>query len=460
MDLKQQRIRKIAILIMGLLAYGIMLVMAVLFYKERVVMCDAAFQLFSIVKDHHFAIQINRFGAACTQVFPLLATRLGADINTVTMVYSLSFPIFYCSGFLGVLLGLKNERIALVILLFNTLMVRHSFFWIQCEFVQGAVLTLFFLALTESVMRRASIPRWYYPVAMIFIVTIVYFYPLLLFVMLFGFGFFILEFRHRTKFLLSVLGTYLLIFVCKIFFHSNFYDQQSMNGIKNIIAEFPHYFQLNSFKNFYRYVVNDYYLLVIFWLITAIYLLRSKRVLHALLMTAFLFGVCFLINVNYKLGVDQFYLESQYLILVIFVGFPFAYFVLSEQKWQLASLLFVLGAVGLSLIRIQVTHKIYRDRVAYIRELVQESTTKRLMPKDKVRSDILRFTWGISFEAWLLSNIELNETRSVVYEEQAGQFDYLLGDAKMFITQMGLYPYKDLDEQYFRKDSLSFYRKY
>lgn len=423
-------------------------------------MCDAAFQLFSILKEDGFAIQINRFGAAFTQVFPLLASKMNLSLHAVALTYSLSFLIFYFTVFLIVLLGLKNEKMALVILLFNTVLVRHSFYWIQCEFVQGAIFTLLYLAITEHAIRKEQVPLWFYIVTPFFLITIVYFYPLLLFIMLFGIAFFILLYRNRVVLLSAILGAYLIIFAIKILFLNNFYDAQSMSGLKNILQEFPHYFQLTSFRNFYGYVLNDYYLLFIFWLINCLYLLAVKKYLHLLLMSAFLFGVCFLINVNFAQGVDQFYLESQYLILVVFVAMPFAYLLMQEKRFIPACALLIVFSVSLSLMRIHVTRKIYQKRVAYVRTLSAESTAKRMMPKEQVNSHILRFTWGISFEAWLLSNIENERTASVVYEEQDGQFDYLMADPKIFITQMGLYNYEDLNGRYFVKDTVGVYKRY
>ena len=172
--------------LLGVICYSLMLIFAWLFYKERTVMCDAAFQLFSILHEDGFAIQINRFGAAFTQVFPLLASKMNFSLDMVARVYSLSFIIYYFIVFLIILLGFKNEKMALVVLLFNTLMVRHSFYWVQCEFVQGAVFTLLYLTVIEHVLKQEKVPRWFYILTPFFLVTIIYFYPLLLFIMFFG----------------------------------------------------------------------------------------------------------------------------------------------------------------------------------------------------------------------------------------------------------------------------------
>lgn len=445
---------------LGVLTYVTLLVMATLFYKERVVMCDAAFQFFSILKNDGFAIQINRFGAALTQIFPLLASKMHLPLYAVALSYSLSFVLYYFSIFLIVLLGFKNEKIALVILLFNTLLVRHSFFWIQCEFVQGAVFTLLYLAILEHNLNKEKIATWFWVVSPFFIITIIYFYPSLLFILVFGILFYAL--LHPSKIiLLGILMTsYLFLLAIKLKFFNNFYDHASMEGLKYLKSEFPNYLSLKSFKDFYRFLINDYYFVAIIWIINLVYLIFWKKYLHAILMSFFLLGVCFIINVNYATGVDQFYIESQYLILVVFVAFPFAYFLAPNLKLKPWLRAFMMVSIFISLLRIVVTSEVYKDRLACARKIAEESPTKRIMVLSDAQRHILKYTWGISFEVWLLSTLEHPKTRSVVYEDSIGQFDMFLQDSKKFITLMGIFEYQDLNSQYFKKDSVEVYTHY
>lgn len=448
------------ILAIGILSYITLLILSIVYYKERTVMNDASFQLFSILKNDGFAIQINRFGAAFTQIYPFMASKLGLPLSQVAMTYSASFILFYFSSFLIVLLGFKNEKIALVILLFNTIMVRDSFYWIQCEFVQGVVFTLLFLALFEHILKMENTPYWFHFLSPFFIITIIYFYPLLLFVYLFGLFFFMIQYPKKIKLLILYSLLYLTLFLIKTKLLNNYYDQKSMEGIENIFSKFPNYFQLTSFKNFYSYVVNDYYLLVVFLIINLIYLFFKKQYIHILLMSAFLIGVCFLININYVQGVAQFYLESQYLILMVFVAMPFSYYVLENKNLKTVNILFLILVISFSILRIKVTSKIYVNRLQFVRQLVDQSPTKRIIPKEKIDDKILQFTWGISFEAWLLSTIEHNKTCHIVYEDYQNQFEKEKTNPEIFLTPMGLYPYQELSNQYFKKDINRFYTKY
>ena len=74
---------------MGIVLYFILIVLSVLFYKERTIMFDTAFQLFQILRNDNFAIQVNRFGSAITQAFPLYTSRLNFSLETITIIYFL-----------------------------------------------------------------------------------------------------------------------------------------------------------------------------------------------------------------------------------------------------------------------------------------------------------------------------------------------------------------------------------
>ncbi len=372
-------------------------------------MCDASFQLYSILKDDGFAIQINRFGAVVTQIFPLLASKMNLSLQGIAVSYSLSFIVYYFTVFLVVLLCLKNEKMALVILLFNTIMVRHSFFWIQCEFVQGAVFTLLYLAITESALKNDKVPLWFYASSPFFLVTIIYFYPLLVFVMLFGMIFFMLQYQKKIKVLAVLSATYLSLCIIKFIYFNNYYDNSAVLGLNNILTEFPGYFRLQSFRSFFQYVRHDYYLVIIFWGINLCYLVYSRKYLHVLLMTVFLAGLIFLININYAQGYVQFYIESQFLILSIFVAMPFSYLLFDKASLRILYRGILVFSIGLSLLRIYETSKTYSRRVAYIRNMLEMHPQSTAIDYQKLDMDILKFTWPFRFETWMLSSLERNK---------------------------------------------------
>lgn len=95
----------------GALTYLCLFIFSIVFYKERTVILDASFQLFNILKSGSFAIQVNRFGAAFTQIFPLLASKLSLPLYQVAGAYSVGFILYYFTCFLIILFGFKSEKL-------------------------------------------------------------------------------------------------------------------------------------------------------------------------------------------------------------------------------------------------------------------------------------------------------------------------------------------------------------
>ncbi|MEZ4988663.1 MAG: hypothetical protein R2795_27190 [Saprospiraceae bacterium] len=75
-----------------------LVVLSIVFYRERAWLLDIAFQTFLMVQEGTVQVMVNRFGAAVVQLLPLAAIKTGADLSTVSLLYSVSFTI-------GTLLG-------------------------------------------------------------------------------------------------------------------------------------------------------------------------------------------------------------------------------------------------------------------------------------------------------------------------------------------------------------------
>jgi hypothetical protein len=120
----------------------------------------------------------------------------------------------------------------------------------------------------------------------------------------------------------------------------------------------------------------------------------------------------------------------------------------------------LLATLSLSLLRIHATGDIYKQRVQHIRDLSNSSQKKRIIPYDRMDNKKLLFTWGISFEVWLISTLETGRTHSIIYEERNQQFEPQLQNPSVFITLMGIYNYTDLNSLYFMKDSTEVYTRY
>ncbi|MDZ7879257.1 MAG: hypothetical protein U5L45_16365 [Saprospiraceae bacterium] len=329
--------------------FAVLTVLSFVFFRERTVILDAALQSFIILRDNDFAIQVHRFGAAMTQVFPLVAARLGGSLSTILMVYSLSFVWVHWAMFWLCDRVLKQKLMAFAIVLFNVFMVNDTFYWAQNELIQAISLNFVFWA---YLLNRGNFTafRWFdYPLLGGLVITLAFFHPLIVFPFLFMAIYFltkISDFRFQisksnttneppifnyTPLSISLILTaflcFLLVYTLKNQLLPNYYDPSARERLfldKNVLFDFL----LNiknapSFKDFLAHLWSDFALLPIFLGVLSVFYLLKKRILTLILVWLSVIAYTLMIVIAYREGGNWFHIESQYLPMSIFVIVPF-----------------------------------------------------------------------------------------------------------------------------------------
>ncbi len=456
--------KRSALLLWGGITFGLWLILALLWYRERVVFVDIAYHLFFLLKDRGFAIQNGRFGAAFTQFFPLVGAALGLSVNFIAALYSASFILLPAIIF-GLLLGpLRNARLALAYLLFEAGMMTHTFFWIQSELPQATAFLFLFAGLLEKQLHRETFSAFFLPAAQVLLLVVCFSHPLIPIPFFYLLLFMGLRYPLKRRMLTAVAVSFLLVWILKSLFFRYPYEQQAMSGLKNFVTLFPHYFNLQSNRDYLRYFVHDYYVAGLLLVVLAVYYFRRQAWLNLALLALFFAGFSALVNISSPGGSVQFYVENQYLILGFFVALPAAYDLFeSLQKRRYQQLL--LGAVVVCcMARITLAHPLYKQRLQWNEDLLARTSMlpdkKIMLPAESAPLDTLLMTWGSSYEFWLLSTLNGGPARSIIIEEKAGEFDADLSQNKAFITKWGAYKYADFKGPYFPFTDTGFYVKW
>lgn len=454
------------VLILGLCGYLALGILAAYFFQERTIFLDPAFVLFSIASTGDFAIQANRFGSALTQFFPWLAVNLHLSIRWVMIFYSVGMVVYYFGCFYVVQRWFKNSKLALGMLLFNTLMVSYTFWWMQIEFAQGIALSLVFLAFMTRERQWADYNAVEISAFFLMLIALLYFHPLIPFLLayLLLFATFDEQLRLPRKQLWTVaILSGIILFFKNYVMPIAAYDNQASQGINNF-KTLPSYFNIQSNYNFIQYCLKDYYLLPLGLLACTVVLgMQRKWMKLALLLGAF-FVYLLLINVSYAQGMPQFHIESFYLPLSVFVILPLVFDVLPLIK-KTPVLLGVLGLVlVIRIFHIGALHEPYSKRLALQNEMLdkleQRESKKIIISEKDVQMDTLIMSWGSSFEFWLLSSLRNPEApRSIVIDEDPARFDWTLGNNTAFFTEWSIYPYADLPKRYFNFTDIGYYQK-
>ena len=444
----------------GFAAYAVMLVLSVVFYKERIVLNDCAYNLFYIVKDRAFDIQHFRFGNVVNQVLPVLATKANLSLAIIMICYSLGFTLHYLICYLVCGSILKRYDFALLILLVNILFVSDTFYWIPSELPQGIAILMVLLAAISN--RSAQAPKRSTYVLMAAVVfTLAFFHPLLVFPIGFVAGFFWLKNQVIGKrYLYLLLGIYFGSVLLKGVVFRTKYEAHSMSGLKNFVTQFPDYFTLYSNQQFLLHCLTLFYWIPVFFVGIVVYYIKTneRKMLWFFLLS--FFGYLGLVNISYPNPVTPpFYIENLYLPLALFLGIPVVFDILPVlDAKKLAIPLFSL-VVLTGCVRFYTTHNTYTTRLNWERDFLDKNRDKKLITgTTKNHAEILLMPWGSPYEFWLLSTSERNRSASIIIDDKPETRDWASGINNKFIVNWNIYPYEDLKGQYFKfTDTVSGY---
>lgn len=447
----------------GALVYLVLIILALLFYKERTCFVDISFHLFYILKDGYFAIQNFRFGAFFTQLFPLIGSKMGFDLAGIAQLYSVGFVLYYFFLFVIILKVIKDKSIALVLLLFNTVFVTHGFFWIQSELPQGIAFTLTYFAIIHVFAHYEKMPLWGFAAIAPMLMAVAFFNPLLVFVVTFLTAFLMIHDRSRFRYYAMFWIAYIVIYLFKSLFFKTTYDDNANALWSNLVAYFPNYLTLPSQVAFIRYMVYDYYVLTLMLCWVVYYYYRTSAYLKMGLTLISFWGFAFIVNLNFPSDTVQFYIENQYLPLSIFVIVPFVFDVMPGRLNQTSVTVVITCIAVLAVGRFINVSEIYSERVESMRTVLHRTTdltpNKLVLSQDQLPLDVLFMTWASPYEFWLLSTIEKGTSRSIVVADSPGSLDWTISRRDAFVTNWGVFNYTDLDPRYFKFNDDSEYGK-
>lgn len=442
------------IIVTGLVMFAVFLFLSILFYKERTCFIDISFHLFYILKDGDFAIQNGRFGAFFTQLFPLLGGASGISLKSIAILYSSSFVLLPLISFLTIVFALKNVRVATAYLLFLTLLSTHSFFWVQSELPQAMAFLFVWVALIDNVLTgRSQQDSNFWVISGILCFVVAFTHPLMLFPVTFYLLYSFLCYPESRKTILTTALMFGCYYIIKSLLFKTGYDSQSMSGLKNIVHLFPDYFNIQSNRDFLKYLVHEYYFLILFPVLIVLFYFRKRQYLKILLFLIFFTGYIFLINVSYANGAAQFYLENFYQVLAFFIAFPLVFDIFSTIQNKQIVVVIISLVFLICEFRIVQTQKFYAARLEWNRKVISNTEhsphRKLILPITMVPKDTLMMSWASCYEFWLLSTIETGKSRSIIVEEKEAEFDWALPAKNQFITKWGVFEYSSLNPDYF-----------
>lgn len=438
------------------IAFLVMLsALALHFYLERTAFVDIAFHLFYILKDGSLAIQNNRFVATLTQAVPLISSKLGFSLDSIMMLYSLSFIVLQLAIYLIITKLLKSTHYGLILIATYLLMITHTFFWIQSELPQGINLLILYFAILDYQAKsgnKAKLQLWMQPLQYILVITLIFAHPLIIFGFMFIGVYLWLHHEDRRQLYTVSLITFSVLYYIKSLFFKTVYDEQSIKGLDNFKAFFPNYFDIPSNAVFFKSMLTHYYFLGIGFLLLMWWFAKKKHFLKLLFVAGSFIGYLLLVNVSYPSGAETFYLENLYLPLSLIIGVPLVLdLVPTLQAKHLVMILGVMMIVRLG--DICISSSTYTKRMDNLSSIIDNASktpnAKQIIAETPALKKELIMTWGTPYETWLLSSRKGGATKSILITPQPKELEWTISNTKAFITPWGVFEYKDLPNSYF-----------
>ncbi|MCB9306256.1 MAG: hypothetical protein H6565_06640 [Lewinellaceae bacterium] len=456
-----------AVFRLGTAVYAALAALAAVFYLERMAMLDMSFQTFHILRTGSLQIQSERFGAACTQVFPWLAQAAGLPLKGVLIAYSLGHVLYYFVIFTLIVRVMGQWKWGLVLLLLSTMMTTHTFYWLS-EMPQGLAFLVLVMAWLHLKGNLAAICWWEYPFLAFAIVTAFYFHPMVLYAAMFCCLFFGLEKSHvcgRRALYALILGLFLLTaFVKYKVLKLDWYDAMSLERAGAFSEQWPHWFDIQSNRDFLRWCLRDYYLIPLAVLLNTGFYLRRRIWWKALLVFLTPAAYVLLVNVPFYHGDNQFYLENLYLPLAIFSAVPLVFDVLPVLfPARFLTIIAILLAIRIA--HIFLAHQSWTERLhweqSFLTETARAHDRKLILSEQQVPMDKLIFSWGTSTEFLILSSLDGPDgARCILVDEYPARFDSLRSRRELFLGEFRNYPFDEIPRRYFNLRDTSAYVNY
>ena len=408
-----------AFIILGHLSFVVLLIASVYFYKERILFADSAFQFFKIVNFEKINVEAYRYGAILPELPVLLAIKLGVSLKLLIITYSVAFIALYYFVFLLCIKLLKNTPAGLSIIFILIMCVSESFFYPVTETHQSLIFSVLLFAILQYSSFRYSLVQ----ILLASVVIIISFlaHPVALYPLTFIIGYSAID----KKQLRSIIPYALLILViglavAKVMLtDENSYEGKFFSELlksPSIIFDLPNAY---SKKFFFDRISGLYLWVVIFELILVLHLLLKKEYLK-LLWELGISGFFLIVTlITYNKGDSDMLMERAFMPLALLVSIPLLKEMLdNNNQYRILKLTFLTLIIVVSLNRINVQGKVFRERTRFNQELMAK-TAKLPNRKFIVESSELQkhhYTyWSHSFETLILSSITDNIPTQTIY---------------------------------------------
>jgi hypothetical protein len=464
MTTAQSHLRKPAVA--AVIALGVLLIGAIVFYKERMLFGDASYIVFTIIDQKALAIQVGRYGSFITQAVPYLGVKLGLPLKAVLISYSASFNAFYLLVVSILTFGYRQARLAILMALYYFLFISDSYFWPNNE-IHQAVAWMFLFFGTTLYLGKKNTPLILSAAVFIPLVSLaVSTHYVVIIPTAFLWIYLLLEKSHWPFSIKeSVLLSLLLLAIFGIKFCLSGREPYENSHLHNV-THFSLQDIIDSFSKpvirmfLYNCMVN-YWLGILIFAIGLYHLTRKKQ--WKLFTWSLLVFVGYMVIMGLTYASEPnlllFHMESEWACISVITATPFVFCVLPDLKTSRATwLLMAIFVVRSAYIRSAIDT--FSSRIAFQQEVLaqmqKKNITKLAINDELVRAKYL-IDWGLTYETILSSALAGDRPQSTfmfVNPDDKKKLEGLANPKLLYNNGWDAIPATSVSNNYFSVDTL------
>ncbi|MBS1629291.1 MAG: hypothetical protein JST27_04450 [Bacteroidetes bacterium] len=390
-------------------AMAVLLVFSAVYYKLRI-FSDTAVIITDMIRTGWFATAHSRFIGSFYQVAPLLLSKLNAPLWEILLSYSLNHALIPVLCALLCMHWLHRPYQALAIMLQAVLMSVLLYYYPCSELQAGLFLLLLYDALADEAAAGRH-KRSFLIATPLMLPVIVFSHPMMAPTLMTWLAYRLLKSDADFRRTFLVAGIILLVFLIKEFWFTSTYETAKMLTWETIRPFGLNYYSGPLARSWYKYVLDDTFLVPVIFLITLALLwrLRSYRLMGLLVLSCL--GILTLVLINFENWNDHLYdqyyehqLQPIVFFLVLFLSYAL-YRLRLNQIW-------VSGAMAIvfliSFLKIEAGKNWHIERQrwlwGYLNLMDEMHIKKAALGRIWIREDLIRGSfWSASTETLLLS---------------------------------------------------------
>jgi len=448
--------------------FAILLLGAIIFWRERMLFCDASYIFFYIANWEQLIIQQSRYGSFVTQIFPYLSTQMQWPLQTGLLLYSMSFNLFYLAVASVLVVVYREYGLAILMGFYFTLFISQGYFWTNNEVHQG-VAWMFLLFGTAFYLAKRNVPLVWQIVAFIPLTFLAIFtHPTVMFPTSFLAGFFVMQKEKLpfSKWAYRIFGIVLVVLsALKLWTASQgSYDKGRMTPIMEMNFDAVDRALTSVVADtFFWKSLTEYWLLPVLTLIGIIALIQQKRywLLGFTLLTSALYFTAVCLAFQQFL---TFYIESQFMPLTIALCVPFVFLFLPKLRPRTVVIALIL-IFGIRLGYIAAAAPKFIERRAWIENVLADMRAQNInkayiLSTDMNVRETLILHWALPIESILASSLAGDKPRKTVTVLTESEVESRLPEENSrMISAFENIPWERTDTYYFPFDTTSNYER-